>query len=183
LSKGDYFFSVRATDHANNLTRVDEGAILLDPQQPFTSPTGQQLFPDGGKRIIVSLSRQSLYAYDGTKLAVQTLVTTGNPSLPTPLGTFAILSKFHPFEFISPWPEGSSYYYPPSWSQYAMLFQAEGYFLHDAPWRSAFGPGTDGAGQPGTNYGGTHGCVNMPPGPAEFLFGWAQIGTVVQIVP
>jgi lipoprotein-anchoring transpeptidase ErfK/SrfK len=183
LDKGYYFFSALATDRASNVTRVNAGGIVLDPEQPFTSPTGQVLFPNGGRRIIVSLSRQTLYAYDGVKLVVQTFVTTGNPSLPTPLGNFSILAKFHPFEFVSPWPEGSPYWYPPSWTEWSMLFRADGYFLHDAPWRSAFGPGTDGAGQPGTNYGGTHGCVNIPPAQAAFLFSWADIGTPVQIVP
>jgi hypothetical protein len=183
MDKGYYFFSAVAIDRADNVLHINVGGILLDPEQPFTSPSGQLLYPTGGKRIIVSLSRQTLFAYDGVKLIVQTFVTTGNPSLPTPLGDYSILAKYHPFEFVSPWPPGSPYWYPPSLSNFAMPFRSDGYFLHDAPWRSAFGPGTDGAGQPGTNYGGTHGCVNIPPAPAEFLFGWADIGTPVQVVP
>jgi lipoprotein-anchoring transpeptidase ErfK/SrfK len=183
LPKGYYFFSASATDRADNVTKVNLGGISLEPLRPSTSATGQVLYPDDGKRIIVSLSRESLYAYDGTKLVVQTLVTTGNPNLPTPLGHFAVLQKFHPYQFISPWPIGSPYYYAPSWSQFALLFRDGGYFLHDAPWRSAFGPGTNGAGQPGTNYGGTHGCVNIPSAPMVTLFGWAQVGTPVDVVP
>jgi hypothetical protein len=181
--RGYYFFSANARDHALNFTRVNLGGIALTPEQPHTSATGQILYPDDGKRIIVSLSREALFAYDGTKLVLQTLVTTGNPNLPTPTGHFTVLGKYHPYEFVSPWPEGSPYYYAPSWSQRAMLFKEGGYFLHDAPWRGAFGPGTNGAGQPGTNYGGTHGCVNIPSAPMEFLFGWASVGTTVDVVP
>jgi L,D-transpeptidase catalytic domain len=183
LSRGYYFFSAMAVDRASNIVHLDVGGILLDPSRPLTSPSGQVLYPDGGKRIIVSLSREMLYAFEGVKLVEQTVVTTGNPNLPTPPGNYSVLAKYHPFEFVSPWPSGSPYWYPPSLSQYAMLFRDGGYFLHDAPWRSAFGPGTDGAGQPGTNYGGTHGCVNIPPAPAVQLYNWADIGTPVQVVP
>ena len=183
VSRGVYFFSATAIDRASNITRAALGSILVDPQQPSRSPSGQVLYPGDGKRIIVSLSRQTLYAYDGTRLLMQTFVTTGNPSLPTPAGSYTVMAKYHPFEFISPWPPGSPYWYPPSWSDYAMLFRDGGYFLHDAPWRSVFGPGSNGPGQTGTNYGGTHGCVNIPPGPMLFLWNWTPVGTRVDVVP
>ncbi len=183
LPKGYYFFSASVADRADNVTRQNLGGITLDPEAPHHAVTGQILYPNQGKTIIVSLSHQELYAYDGVKLVLQTVVTTGNPALPTPAGSFTVLAKYHPFEFISPWPEGSPYYYAPSLAQYAMLFRDGGYFLHDAPWRSAFGPGTNGAGQPGTNYGGTHGCINIPPGPMLFLWNWTPVGTSVLVVP
>jgi lipoprotein-anchoring transpeptidase ErfK/SrfK len=180
---GYYFFSATAVDQAHNTAHVNLGGISLRALAPQVSISGQQLFPDGGKLIIVSLSRQTLYAYDGTKLALQTYVTTGNPELPTPPGSYSVMVKYHPFEFNSPWPPGSPFWYPPSWVQYAMLFRAGGYFLHDAPWRSDFGPGTNGPGQPGTNYGGTHGCVNIPPDPMLFLWNWTPVGTPVDVDP
>lgn len=182
-ARGYYFFSAVAIDRAHNILRVNLGGISVQPEQAFRSPSGQLLYPDDGKRIIVSLSRQTLYAYDGTHLVVQTLVTTGNPNLPTPLGSYSIFGKYHPFQFVSPWPIGSPYWYAPSWVQYAMLFRQGGYFLHDAPWRSVFGPGSNGPGQPGTNYGGTHGCVNIPPSAMTELWNWAPMGTRVDIVP
>lgn len=183
VPRGYYFFSAVAVDHASNVTRLNLGGITVAPEQPHRAVTGQILYPGDGKRIIVSLSRQTLYAYDGDRLVLQTYVTTGNPNLPTPPGSYSILAKYSPFEFISPWPQGSPYWYPPSLSHYAMLFKSDGYFLHDAPWRSAFGPGTNGAGQPGTNYGGTHGCVNIPPDPMVSLWNWSPVGTPVDVVP
>jgi hypothetical protein len=180
---GYYFFYARVVDRASNQAHLNVGGIQLNPGKPVMSAAGVQVWPDGGKLIIVSLAHEALYAYDGTKLVLQTLVTTGNPSLPTPPGQYTVMQKYHPYEFISPWPEGSPYYYAPSWSQYALLFRDGGYFLHDAPWRSAFGPGTNGPGQPGTNYGGTHGCVNIPSTPMVFLFGWATVGTPVDVIP
>jgi L,D-transpeptidase catalytic domain len=183
VPQGYYFFAVSAVDHANNVRHWNVGGMFVHPARPQPSITGVPLYPDGGKRIIVSLSREALYAYDGSRLVMQTLVTTGNPSLPTPLGSYTVLEKLSPFEFISPWPPGSPDWYAPSWVRYAMLFQSQGYFLHDAPWRSHFGPGSNGPGQPGTDYGGTHGCVNVPIGPMTFLWNWAPTGTRVQIVP
>jgi hypothetical protein len=183
VARGYYFFSVRAVDHADNVGYLNLGGIMVTPDQGVRTPTGQEVYPGDGKQIFVSLSRQTLYAYDGTRLVQQTFVTTGNPNLPTPAGSYTIIAKYSPWEFISPWPPGSPYWYPPSWSQYAMLFRAGGYFLHDAPWRSVFGPGSNGPGQPGSNYGGTHGCVNIPPGPMVFLWNWSPVGTKVFVVP
>lgn len=149
-----------------------------------SSLTGWRDFAIDYKRIVVSLSQQKLWAYDGNSLFLTSLVTTGNQALPTPQGTFYIQGKFHPFTFHSPWPKSSPYWYAPSPVSYAMLFQAGGYFIHDAPWRTAFGPGTNAqVGTPGTNYTGTHGCINVPLNVARSLFGWTEIGTVVQVVP
>jgi lipoprotein-anchoring transpeptidase ErfK/SrfK len=180
---GRYFFVAHAVDRAGNEVRSRFGLFTI------SHPVADPALPAGlstslaGKRIVITLSRQTLDAFQGPRLALHTFVTTGNPSLPTPVGSYSILTKQSPFEFISPWPVGSPYWYPPSWSHQAMLFRSGGYFIHDAPWRSAFGPGTDGQGQPGTNYGGTHGCVNVPPGAMEALWNWTPIGTPVYVVP
>jgi len=152
-------------------------------QYGHTKLTGWRDFAVNYKHIVVSLSQQRLTAYDGTRVFVSSLVTTGNRALPTPTGTFQILGKFHPFTFHSPWPKSSQYYYKPSKTNYAMLFRDGGYFIHDAPWRSAFGPGTNAQlGTPGNNFTGTHGCVNVPTPVAHQLFDWVSDGTVVQVV-
>jgi lipoprotein-anchoring transpeptidase ErfK/SrfK len=136
------------------------------------------------KRIVVSLSEQKLWAYDGEQVALQSLVTTGGPQLPTPAGTFQILSKQSPFTFHSPWPKGSPYWYPDSPTSYAMLFDEEGFFLHDAPWRHTFGPGSNLVpGQPGEETSGTHGCVNVPLDVQAQLYAWTDLGTPVIIQP
>jgi len=163
---GAYNFFVRTTDAYGN-SRVKEYSGLLVLNQV----------------IIVSLSQQRLWAYEGHSLFLTSLVTTGNPLLPTPKGTFTILAKWHPFEFISPFPRSSWKWYEPSWVQYAMLFRVGGYYIHDAPWRTQFGPGSNTvAGTPGTNTTGTHGCVNVPGTVSQELFQWAPDGTPVRIV-
>jgi lipoprotein-anchoring transpeptidase ErfK/SrfK len=134
------------------------------------------------KRIVVSLGRQALTAFDGDTAVLSTLVTTGGPELPTPTGTFQVLAKFSPFTFHSPWPKSSPYWYPDSPTSYAMLFEDGGYFIHDAPWRSYFGPGSNAVdGRPGGNGTGTHGCVNVPFGVQARLFAWADVGTPVVV--
>lgn len=139
----------------------------------------QKVLP--AKWIFVSTEGEYMNWYQhGTQVGT-TPVTTGNPALPTVTGHFTIFAKFSPFTFISPLPPGAPDYYPPSPVSYAMEFQSAGYFIHDAPWRSVYGPGTDGPGTPGTNYGGSHGCVNTPFAAAQFLYGWTPIGTPVVV--
>jgi lipoprotein-anchoring transpeptidase ErfK/SrfK len=189
---GKYYIVLTATTAKHAVGTGTFGpftALHAAPKPAATAaPTGRPTAPPvtvaaAGKHIVISLSRQTLYAYDGNQLYLQTYVTTGNPALPTPTGSYSIMTKQSPFWFISPWPVGSPYYYPPSLSNFAMLFRSGGYYIHDAPWRSAYGPGTNGAGQPGTNYGGTHGCVNVPYNAMVSLWNWTSIGTAVYVMP
>jgi lipoprotein-anchoring transpeptidase ErfK/SrfK len=135
-------------------------------------------------RIVVSLRQQKMTVYEGSTPITSTLVTTGNKALPTPLGTFHILEKATHLTMISPWPRSSPFYYPPSLVQYALMFDWGGYYIHDAPWRSFFGPGSNSrSGTPGQNLTGTHGCINTPSDFAAWLYNWAPVGTVLQVVP
>ena len=160
-----YRFRVLATDKAGNKADGVYDKLLVS-----------------NKRIVVSLSQQKLWAYDGDKVALEALVTTGNQALPTPEGTFQILSKQKNFVFHSPWPKGDKFWYPDSPTNYAMMFDEGGYFIHDAPWRHRFGPGSNlVAGQPGEETTGTHGCVNVPLDVQTKLFAWTDPGTPVVI--
>jgi lipoprotein-anchoring transpeptidase ErfK/SrfK len=143
---------------------------------------GDQLTATRGKLIVVSLSNQWLIAVENGRRVLDSPVTTGRPELPTPTGTFHIQARYQHYTFISPWSQGSPFYYPPSVVNYALQFRADGYFIHDAPWRSQFGPGTnlphDDPGDPL----GSHGCVNVPLSAARALYAWAGLGTTVRIV-
>jgi hypothetical protein len=177
MPRGWYWIRIHTSDALGNSKTFSSPGVWLTPRKPR-----YPYVREPGRHIVISLSKEALYAYNGQKLKLQTLVTTGNPALRTPTGHFGIFAKYSPFEFISPWPEGSPYYYAPSWVHYAMEFDSGGYFIHDAPWRTVYGPGSDGPGQPGTNYGGTHGCVNVPLKAERWLYHWAGIGTVVDII-
>jgi len=125
-----------------------------------------------GKVISIDLGQQTLTAFENNVPVLSTLVTTGRPQLPTPPGQTSVMSKSHPFEMISTWPRSSPFYYPPSWVQHVLWFRDGGYGIHDAPWRSTYGPGTNGN-------NGTHGCVNVPGDVMNRLYDWADIGTPV----
>ena len=143
-------------------------AISSKQQQPIVFTAGP------GQVIVISLSRQVLTAYQDGSVVLNTYVATGRPALPTPPGTYQIFLKQTPYTMHSPWPTSSPYWYPTSKVSMVMEFLAGGYFIHDAPWRTWYGPGSN-------LYNGTHGCVNVPFSPMQFLYNWAQIGTTVVV--
>jgi lipoprotein-anchoring transpeptidase ErfK/SrfK len=65
-----------------------------------------------------------------------------------------------------------------------MFFRDIGYYIHDAPWRHQFGPGTQNphTDTDGTWETGSHGCVNMPTPAAAALYNWAGLGARIFIV-
>ncbi len=138
----------------------------------------------GGQVILVSISQQWLWAYDNRSLVIASPVTTGMPQLPTPQGIFHLMAKESNVMFYSPWPVGSPYYYTPEHINYAMLFRDGGFYIHDAPWRRAFGPGTNvpHTDPDGTYETGSHGCVNMPTPAAAALYYWIGYGVTIDIV-
>lgn len=56
-------------------------------------------------------------------------------------------------------------------------FARRGYFLHDANWEGIgqYGPGSE------NGSGASHGCVHIPTPVMGWLYGWAGIGTSVNI--
>jgi len=137
----------------------------------------------GGQLILVSLSQQWLWAYNYGTLLYDTPVTTGMPQLATPDGVYHVQFKEYDVTFYSPWPPGSPYYYSPVHVNYAMYFADYGYYVHDAPWRQVFGPGSN---YPhtlpnGTTETGSHGCVNVPTPAGAWLYNWANNGATVDI--
>ena len=148
--------------------QVLAAAIYMKQMSPVAYNAGS------GKLIVVSLSRQVLTAFQDGAPVMTTFVATGRPALPTPPGVYHIFARYSPYKMISPWPYGSPYWYPDSWTNWAMEFAGGGYFIHDAPWRSWYGPGSN-------IYNGTHGCVNVPYSQMAFLWRWTPMGTTVVV--
>jgi hypothetical protein len=136
-----------------------------------------------GRVMMVSLSQQWLWAFQDGQMVFATPVATGREHLRTPTGVFQVLSKSANVIFHSPWPRSSPYYYEPEHINHALLFRAGGFYIHDAPWREVFGPGSESLHftPSGGMETGSHGCVNVPPIAADWLYAWAQVGTMVQI--
>jgi lipoprotein-anchoring transpeptidase ErfK/SrfK len=91
-----------------------------------------------------------------------------------------VLSKDHPFKFHSPWPRGSVHWYPDTTVQWVTFFTDSGESFHDAYWEpdSALGPGSQ-----FNTWTRSHGCVHLPYSLAAWLYGWADVGTPVDVIP
>ena len=137
------------------------------------------------KVVIVSMAEQAIRVYDNGKLVKAFQVTTGQPDLPTPPGTWWVEGKKSPTVFKADVPQSSPDWYPPTPINYAMQFHSNGYFLHDSWWRSEYGPGTNfpHLDPGGTQYSihGSHGCVNMAKDDAAWLYGFVQLYTHIMI--
>lgn len=141
----------------------------------------------GKRAVVISLGEQVMRVYDDGNLVNSFLVTTGEPSLPTPPGIWSVEAKLHPTTFTSSAPKNSPDWYPPTKINYAMQYHNNGYFMHDAWWRTEFGPasnyphedrGVDGS--PLASMG-SHGCVDMPPTAAQWLYNFVTLSTPVII--
>lgn len=114
-----------------------------------------------GRWIDIDLSDQMLYAYEGDQIVGSFLVSTGTSAHPTVTGQYKVYVKYTYTDMTGP-----GYYLPDV--PYTMYFYA-GYGIHGTYWHNNFGTPM------------SHGCVNMRTSEAEWLFGWASVGTNVNI--
>ncbi len=120
---------------------------------------------DWPKWIEENLSTQRMYIYENGKTIRTFLTSSGKPSTPTPTGTFFIKEKLTLQTMI-----GADYVQPDvPWINY---FDNRGDAIHGNYWRpaSVFG-----------NYGTSHGCIGLQVSDAEWVYGWAPIGTPIVI--
>lgn len=122
---------------------------------------------DKNKRIIVDLSDQALYAYDGDKLFMMSDVSTGLDGIPTPLGAYEIFRKTPSRYMQGPIPGQTTDEYDLPGVPWTMYFTDDGAAIHGAYWHDEFG------------FQHSHGCVNLPLDLARKLYEWAPLGTLV----
>jgi lipoprotein-anchoring transpeptidase ErfK/SrfK len=115
--------------------------------------------------IDVSLSTQSLVAYEGDTPVFETLISSGLASYPTVTGQFRIWLRY-----TSQTMDGSrlGYDYYLEGVPYVQYFY-EDYALHGTYWHSNFGRPM------------SHGCVNLSTPDSEWLYNFADYGTVVNV--
>jgi hypothetical protein len=137
----------------------DEGVLVREPSVRIIDvvprPTGM---PAADKWIHVDLSQQSLVAYEGDTPVFVTLVSSGKEDFETPTGLFQVQSK-HVSTTMDDTenPDGAYSIEDVPWTMY---FQGN-YALHGAFWHNHFGNVR------------SHGCVNMAPVDARWLFQWS----------
>jgi len=149
------------------------GVPVFDPERFPRAPALVRTPPAGApvqetKWIEVDLSQQALRAWEGDRLVFSTLVSTGLPQYPTPVGTFRVYVKVR-YERMRGGTPGIDYYALPN-VPHTMYFY-RGYALHGAYWHNNFG------------HPMSHGCVNLPLDAAAWLYDWTPLGTVVWIHP
>jgi len=147
LSKNMYVSS----DYAKLLSVIDE-------KEEVASTT---------KKIVIDLSEQNLYAYDGDEIFMEIKVSTGLKDTPTPRGNFTIFSKTPSRYMQGPLPGISEQAYDLPGVPWTMYFTKQGGAIHGAYWHEKFGEKW------------SHGCVNLKLDEAEKLYKWAPLGTKV----
>lgn len=113
--------------------------------------------PGKGRRVDVLLDKQLALVVDGGRLRYAISISSGAPGYKTPPGTFAVYRK-----------EEMSWSVPyETWMPWASYFTG-GIALHESP------------DVPG--YPASHGCVRVPALFAEWLYGFAELGTEVRVL-
>ena len=151
-------------DASDRVAFFEEKSLII-PSYAFDTSQPDVLGVSREERWIeVDLSEQKLRAWEGDRLFLETLVSTGLPWYPTPQGEFRIWIKLRATKMEGG--SGRHYYYLPN-VPYVMFFYNDkvpswrGYGLHGTYWHDDFGTQR------------SHGCVNLPTPIAEQLYYWA----------
>ena len=148
-----------------NMIGPDEWIIGRDVAVVTPSSTP----PDGvtnGRWIDVNLAEQTLAVYDQGQMVYATVIATGAEPLFTRPGLFPIYKKLE-LEKMQGERGTANFYYLENvpWTMYFDKARA----LHGAYWRAKMG------------YEQSHGCVNLYPGDAHWLYNWAKEGDWVYV--
>lgn len=133
-----------------------------------------------GKVLVISLREQTLRAYENGKMVYWAYVTTGREELPSWPGLHYAMYHLDHTEFTSPEPKSSPFWYAPTPITYAIAYAPNGFFIHDAWWRSEFGPDTNlPHWDPAAFNGGSHGCINLPTDQMQWVWSWTPDGAPI----
>lgn len=115
--------------------------------------------------IDVNLYTQTLVAYEGDTPVFNSLISSGLWNTPTVTGQYRTNMKYESQD-MNGYAIGYDYYLQDV--PYVMYFFKD-YAIHGAYWHNSFGSPM------------SHGCVNMNPADAGWLYNWAPVGTTVNI--
>ncbi|MBD2529944.1 L,D-transpeptidase [Nostoc flagelliforme FACHB-838] len=142
-------------------TTTGTSEVWANSKNKVIAQTIQTLQKSDKRWIQIDLSKQRLIAWEGDRVVYGSAISSGKKSTPTLVGTFNIQSKLKTTRM-----RGNGYDVPNV--PHAMFYQGN-YGIHGAYWHKRFGTPV------------SHGCVNLAPKHAKWLFQWASVGTPVVI--
>jgi hypothetical protein len=119
----------------------------------------------GNRWISVNLFEQTVTIYDHNRLVFATMASTGVDHFWTRPGLFQIQKKLESTIMSNSVTDDFYYLEDVPWTMYF----DEGRALHGAYWHNNFG------------YQNSHGCINLSPGDAHWLYNWASEGDYVYV--
>jgi LysM repeat protein len=168
-----YGISLWTLVQVNNIANsalILPGQTLVIPKSTSLASTTAPTGSTGSKRIVVDLSEQHLYAYQGDVLIHSFVVSTGMPGANTATGTYRVLDKY-PNAYASTWSLQMPYWLGIYWSGslengiHALPILPNGQRL----WEGYLGTPV------------SYGCVILGTQQARILYDWAEVGTPVII--
>jgi L,D-transpeptidase catalytic domain len=130
---------------------------LVDPHAPPAEVA------EGEFWVEVDLYEQTFAAYEDSRMVYAGLISSGLNRWPTHEGIFQVFSRH--MEIRMSGAEGKVDYYNIEDVPYTMYFDRHNEIaLHGAYWHDRYG------------YKHSHGCVNMPPRDAEWIYYWSENG-------
>jgi lipoprotein-anchoring transpeptidase ErfK/SrfK len=114
---------------------------------------------DGERWIDVDLDQQVLMAYQGDKPVYATMISSGRKKFPTPTGIYRIHTKHGKTRMVNT--KVSRSHWDVADVPWAMKFR-KNFALHGAYWHDGFGGPR------------SHGCVNLAPSDARWLYDWSS---------
>ena len=178
VNGGDYGWIVDEEGEARQLEEDINSHKDVD-REPVFSQKGRGTYSKtlevGDTYIDVDLTEQHVYYFEKGKKKVDCDCVSGCVAAghSTPTGVYDIKGKARNIVLKGGGKKGSKTYYESPVS-YWMPFLGNSYGLHDASWRSNFGGDI-------YKYGGSHGCVNLPPSRTPDLYNMISVGTIVVI--
>ncbi len=126
--------------------------------------------PEGvsGNWVQVDLYEQTLVAYEGVQPVYATLISSGLDKWATEPGLFRIWARQRDDRMSGAYEKDRSDYYALEAVPYVMYFDGDR-ALHGQYWHDSLG------------YKRSHGCVNLSPLDARWLYHWAERGTPVWV--
>ncbi|MEA3340043.1 MAG: LysM peptidoglycan-binding domain-containing protein [Chloroflexota bacterium] len=169
---GVSFWTLVQANNIANSALILPGQTLVVPKSGSLAPAPSPIpaSTGGGKRILIDLSEQHLYAYQGNALIYSFVASTGKPGIGTRTGDFRVLDKI-PNAYASTWGLQMPHWLGIYWAGglengiHALPIMSNGQRL----W----------AGYLGTPV--SFGCIILGVEQARLLYQWAEIGTPVII--